>query len=1182
MKDRNIDEFFKENLIMYQHLKAIRDNLWSEDGKSRVSVMVGAGFSLNASKIEENFKGMALWAELRAILTKKLTYHLDIEYKDVLEIGQIYEEEYGRASLDEILKEAIPDDNYEPGTLHYNFLNLPWTDIYTTNYDTLLERAKRQIYERKYQVIYDMKDIPNSTSPRIIKLHGSFPSNRPFIFTESDYNSYPVNFSPFVNMVQQSIMETTFVLLGFSGDDPNFEKWTTWVQENLGEQMPKIYMIGYGQKKRLGYLKSKGITLIDFQGLYDEEKDPYSKMFTDLFNFLAHKNREEKTKWPYKKYNKLNLKLADLKYNREHFPGWIVIPNNIRRTNAENIRFFGNEKICSIDSLEKQEDLAYINEILWCYKHFYIPLEHKVQKHLQKLIDKKSNSPSENVYKILWFLLNQARFDCAEEEFLKYKTLIEECELNKFQCNEIIYEEILLNLALNNIAEVKRKLDLWQVGEKEIEWGIKKAAILLKINVLVEPHEFLEGYLQAIRSLLAIQSDDYRLLSLESIALHLLGRINKERDYGYDRLRNLNLKNCNVNKEFEHMIISIKSYEYDLGTKETPGFDPGIGRISSKVGDYFKQELLDSYALLNVKELFGTDVMDNAQYELALKNLEILYPTYSLIKRIHCLKFEKVDNIFSREYVYQLQENKLEVIIEVLRDSLEQREYSIIGDDVALEIISRIYFALRQEVKLDVDSKIINFLNNEVSIRKNHNLKKVLERLFKRLMFDKNKLEQKVFCEKLFNLNFNKQWEADKGFDKHYFFEPVLIVFAEIKDIDGLTISENKILEMLDILKDSSDESLKEAALIRLTFLAETDSLPALYRKQYIEVLKTLPKNKEQGISEFIYNNVFDKIINGSAEVSSYGVEIFLSRDIPKFVGNEEKFEEIRYSLSTSLSDYFNEIYGVFPDLIGKGSKSVPANKYYRMWLDKFYEWWDDQENGLLRDINKKNSFLQIPDYLQKVVICLKNNILSVAPLEIFEDKDFKKLKAIFEKIDTNRSDLSLYLVPSFERLAIQNNYALDDIIDVLKSKNQLMIEQALNCIYDYLILIDNNEIEVDSEKIINELFTMLYYCTDVVLKSTIDTLKYSLKNIPSVFTEEDYFRMLKFVKNFLDLIINKEMTFNTLEDFGVISSMAGLVTYLSKMEVIDIDKDLKDWIKYIENYRLPEVRKYRDFLCLN
>lgn len=47
---KDTGEYFQKNLNMYQHLKNIRDNLWANDGKSRVSVMVGAGFSLNAKK----------------------------------------------------------------------------------------------------------------------------------------------------------------------------------------------------------------------------------------------------------------------------------------------------------------------------------------------------------------------------------------------------------------------------------------------------------------------------------------------------------------------------------------------------------------------------------------------------------------------------------------------------------------------------------------------------------------------------------------------------------------------------------------------------------------------------------------------------------------------------------------------------------------------------------------------------------------------------------------------------------------------------------------------------------------------------------------------------------------------------------------------------------------------------
>lgn len=594
------------------------------------------------------------------------------------------------------------------------------------------------------------------------------------------------------------------------------------------------------------------------------------------------------------------------------------------------------------------------------------------------------------------------------------------------------------------------------------------------------------------------------------------------------------------------------------------------------MGDYFKQELLDSYAVLNVKELFDPFVIDSSQYELALENLEILYPRYSLIKRVHCLDLKKVDNIFTRYNVYQLNKDKLEDILEILKDSLEQKECSIISEDIALEIISRIYFAMTPDRKLDIDSKIIDFLKNERNLRGKSHIKNSLENLLERIMFDKNKLEQEVFCENLFSLDINSQWQEDKSLYKHDFFEPFLIVFSKIKDIDSLSISENKILELIENLKANDDESIKEISLIRLTFLAETNSLPEIYRKEFVDILKVLPKNKGQGISEFIFNNVFDKITNESTDVSSDEIEIFLSKDIPKFVSTIKGLEGIGYS--NTLLDYFKELYGVFPDCIAKKFKRLPTNEYYKSWLIKFYEWWNDQEEGLLRNIEEGGTFLQLPDYLKSVVICLKNNILSVAPLEVFDDRDFEKLTRIFKKIDSYRPDLSLYLVPSFERLTIPNKYSLTDIVNSLKSKDQSIVQQALHCLYDYLAFIDNQEIELDSKNIKTELFSMLYYSTDSTFESTVDTFKYILKNISNVFTEEEYLSLQKFVNEFLSLINSSKITFKTLGDFKTISSMAGLVAYLSRSEVINTSEDLKDWVKYIENHRLPEVREYRDW----
>ncbi|MGE7020839.1 SIR2 family NAD-dependent protein deacylase [Solibacillus cecembensis] len=1169
MQNRNVEEFFKNNLRMFRHLEMIRDNLWSKDGKSRVSVMVGAGFSLNASKIDENFKGMALWDDLKNILVKQLSHHVDIEKKDILEISEIYEDEYGRASLDEILKEAIPDDNYQPDDLHFNFLNLPWADVYTTNYDTLLERTKKKVYERKYQVIYDMNDIPNSVSPRIIKLHGSFPSNRPFIFSNKDYENYPIKFSPFVNMVQQSIMETTFVLIGFSGDDPNFEKWISWVKDNLGEHMPKIYMIGYDQEKRGEYLKSKGITLIDFKKLYCEEKNPYTAMFLDLFEFLHFKNKEEKTKWPFRTYNKLNIPLEDLKYNRENFPGWIILPNHIRRTYVENIRRFGNDAILSLKDIKSYQNLSYLKELLWCYKIFCIPLEYPIQIHLQRLINEIEDINSHDLYMILWFLMNSTRLDCNKDDFYKYKALLESCELTHSQKNEIVYEEILLHLVFNDIDFVKTALNDWEVKESEIDFRIKKANLLLTVKEEEKAQSILESVLQLIRSLLAIQEDDYKLLSLESIALYLLGIINKDLNYSYDRLKVLNIKNCNVNQELEQLMISIKPYRYDLGTKKIPGFDPGKEQVSSKVGDYFKKELLDSYALLCIKEWYKGPLVDKQQYLLALENLDILYPIYSLVKRIQNVDLKEVHNLFSREYVYLIEKEKLTILVDILKTSLKQKEYPILKEVLVLEIVSRIYFALSRSEKLDIDEQVIQFLKKQEHFRNNNELKMVLENLLKRITFDKNKQDRKSFFEKLLDLQLYKQWQQEKTFYINDFFEPFLTLLSCANDITGLDIKESKLLELLNLLKESEDLSIREGSLIRLTFLIKTESLLAEYQRKFVEVLITLPKTNSQGISDFIYSHVFDKLTNSDKDNNSNAIASFLKKDIPTFYNNGV------YSSNAGLANYFQEINGLFPDYIGIKNKKRPDSKYYKIWLDKFLKWWDNQEVGLLRDIKEDTVFLPLSDYLKLVVVCLKNNILPVAPLDTFQDQDYEKLKEIFEKIDYKRNDLCFLLIPSFEKLQIQIRYSITDVINSLKSKDLNAVKQALLCIYDYCALMNPEQDKLKIDKVKQELFSMLHYSTGKTFESVIENLNYILKNCPNIFTQEEYQSLQVFINEYLVLIEDEKISFNTLEEFKLISNVAGFVTYLDKASNGSLD--LKTWISYIENHRLPEVRKNSD-----
>ncbi|GAB1773216.1 SIR2 family NAD-dependent protein deacylase [Priestia megaterium] len=1164
--NKDPEKLFEENLVMYPHLKNIRDKLWANDKKSGVSLMVGAGFSLNAKKIEGSFEGMAVWNDLKNRLIQDLTHHFDIEYKDVLEIGQIYVKEYGRASLDEILKEAIPDENYEPDQLHYNLLQLPWSDVYTTNYDTLLERAKKLIYERNYEVIYDISDIPSSIQPRIVKLHGSFPAHRPFIFTSNDYNEYPEKFSPFVNMVQQSIMETTFVLIGFSGDDPNFNRWITWVLENLGEHMPKIYMIGYGQKRRKSELEEKGITLIDFEELYTDYENPFYSMFTDLFEFLSYRKREEKTKWPHRSYGSTNI--DNLIYNRETYPGWVVMPDEIRRKYVNSIRVSLYDFIIDISELNN-EVIDFINEVLWCYEKFSIPFDSHIHKNLQQIIDQQNQEEiCEELFPLVLRLLKEARLDCNIEDFNKYRSLLKKLNLNKEQQHSFAYEQILYSLNFNDISAVEKFMDEWIVSSKEIEWGIKKGSIFSRINEKNKAQKMFEEYLQTIRSLLAIKSNDFRLLSLESIALYHRNRITGNDDYGYDRLRYLSSKNCNANKEFERTVISIKNYEDTFGASKKREFDPGVESSLMSFGDPIKQEILDSFAVSEMQEAFNLLVNNKKQYDLALENLDMNHPIYSQLKRIARASVKNIDKIFSREVVYKLNEYNLNILVIIVKNTFINESKSNVNINTSLEVLSRIYFALTLEVQKKLDLLLIKFIDERKSFQMLD--KGVLSKVIKRFIFAKGKEDSKIFCEQLISTKIISQKHADKSSYKRNFFEPFIEIFSIKEKVHGMNLSEEILLNLLKKLNEE-DYSIKESALIRLTFLALGNSLPEKYYRDFISNIQLLPKDKDQGISDFVFNATFDKIINSKGLISKETKNEFIIKDIPTFYKNGLMSDNF------ILVDYLNELKGILPDYIGIKEKEASDFTLYKEWLQKFYLWWDSQKEGMLINSKNTDSLFSDRDYIIPIVTVLKNNIWGTIPENYLAEKDKYKAKQIYVEISEKRPDVSAYLVPCLERLKIDINYSLKDVLCDFFDGDTSKVEMLGNILYDYLVFMERGEVEGDYKVIKTELFSMMKYGAGEVLKVATNVLYLLFKNIPSVLDNNDCNFIINYVNSYLKKVKEGHFTILTQEDFELISSLAKMIACVIKNKSDIVGERLNEWREYISNHRLPEVNTNRD-----
>jgi hypothetical protein len=247
--------------------------LAAQDGRGggRATAMIGAGFSRNAQARSESNRKFPLWRDIvRPLIDellppcgqcpqygpcpdpKPLGCSLGSRRRTLFEdaagasgmmtLGDKFEAQKGSARLRAALETAVPDEDYTPGLAHQLLVRLPWADIFTTNWDSLLERAV-DTYDRSYDTVVTVEQIASTSAPRIVKLHGCARSGSRLIFTEEDFRTYQKTFAPFVSLVQQSLMENVLVLFGFSGADPNFRAWHGWVRDHLGSNIQPIYLV---------------------------------------------------------------------------------------------------------------------------------------------------------------------------------------------------------------------------------------------------------------------------------------------------------------------------------------------------------------------------------------------------------------------------------------------------------------------------------------------------------------------------------------------------------------------------------------------------------------------------------------------------------------------------------------------------------------------------------------------------------------------------------------------------------------------------------------------------------------------------------------------------------------------------------------------------------------------------
>lgn len=553
------------------HLYRIRDALQS----GHAAVMVGAGFSRNA----EHGNRLPTWSMLMEALLSDLYPAADTRrvaadrfggISGMLRLAEEYAVARGRAQLDARLHQLLPDAGViNPGPLHTKLLSLPWADVYTTNYDTLLERAldhdRRQFIpeiKRRYQVVVAAQDVPFSKSngrPRVVKLHGSLRSGSPLILTEEDYRCYPSRFAPFMNTVQQAMLENVFCLIGFSGDDPNFLQWTGWVRDRLGAQTPPIYLITVGSVpdgQRL-ILERRNIFPIPIEDLgRTKGQRDYVQAFERLFEFWTPSPAPRRALWPYDYASApraLNFSGQELlawarfsKSNREQYPGWFVAPernrDRLRLRSGLPTTTMSYRKLAS--ELSPTFRLVLLFEVVWILNVALEDIDELRAIDIEQALEEEStvDSESEGVKADLepWedevkfirgylavTLLRSARQHGDIEKFNKWQHELEKLPASarnpEIEC-QALYEEVLFHIERpdpEQAMQVLKKLEV-RAERSDVYWRIRVGAIFGELGAIRRGREIVRKGLHQIRESIQAEGEKLTLVSREHWAERIL------------------------------------------------------------------------------------------------------------------------------------------------------------------------------------------------------------------------------------------------------------------------------------------------------------------------------------------------------------------------------------------------------------------------------------------------------------------------------------------------------------------------------------------------------------------------------------------------------------------------------------------------------------------------------------
>ncbi len=220
---------------------------WNNDHRYRALVeelalgscvlFMGAGLSIGA--------GLPGWRKLLKELNHLLQAKLGPPRANLLDYAERLDMAKGRNALGSALNALLDTPEARPTEVHRALLRLPFSAVFTTNYDHLIEKALDELGIRYDAIRYDEEVgvIDERQALPVIKFHGDLEDPPGITLTRTDYELQDQKHPAFTPLFEALLATRTFVFVGFALNDPHFLALHETVQRALGRYRRKAYAI---------------------------------------------------------------------------------------------------------------------------------------------------------------------------------------------------------------------------------------------------------------------------------------------------------------------------------------------------------------------------------------------------------------------------------------------------------------------------------------------------------------------------------------------------------------------------------------------------------------------------------------------------------------------------------------------------------------------------------------------------------------------------------------------------------------------------------------------------------------------------------------------------------------------------------------------------------------------------